>query len=115
MNKKTFSLLEIIVVLLLSSFLVICSFKFINEIHLQQAYNHEIEIKKLELQSTKIFIERNIKNIDKELKYKNNTLFYKNSILLKEITKFDLKKSSNFIEIYIEIKEKIKQKWIFKI
>ena len=112
--KKAYSLFELIIVLFISSLLIVYSFKFSNELYLNQEENYKLEIYKLELNSTKIFLQRNIKELPQNLSYKDKTLFFSNNILLKNVSAFNLKNSSKYIHINIELDNKISQNWVLK-
>lgn len=110
--KNSFSLFEVILVIVLSSIITIYSFSFIKELYSKNKNLQNIEINKLDLLSTKIFLERNKNNL-KNLSYKNQTLFFTNSILLENIKDFKIDESKNKISIYINLNDLIIQKWEF--
>ncbi len=114
MSKKTFSLFELIVVIFISSAVLIYNFKFLKEIYETQIQNEKIAILKIDLNSTKIIIEKNLHSIDK-LEYDNKTLFYDKNILLKRVTTFIIKKSLKQVKIEITLDNTISQTWIFKL
>ncbi len=113
--KKAFSLLELIIVLFISSIIITYTFIFTKELYQTQSDNQQIAILKIDLNSTKIIIEKNLSTISSSLKYKDSTLFLKNSILLKNVTAFTKKKSTNDLEINITVEDKISQTWKFKL
>ncbi|WP_072681393.1 prepilin-type N-terminal cleavage/methylation domain-containing protein [Arcobacter sp. LA11] len=113
--KKAFSLLELIIVLFISSIVITYTFIFTKELYETQTYNQEIAILKIDLNSTKIIIERNLPSIISSLKYENKILFLKDSILLKNVSSFKMKKTSNILQVDITLEDKISQIWKFKL
>lgn len=114
-KNKAFTLFELILVLLIGSIILIYTFTFQKELYETQIQNESIAILKIDLNSTKIIIERNLQDIQKKLSYYNNTLFYENNILLKNVTSFDISKDSNILTIDITIENKLSQTWEFKL
>ena len=112
--KNAYSFFELIIVLFISSLLIVFTLKFSNELNLAQEENYKLEIYKLELNSTRIFLQKNIHELKANLKYTNKTLFFKEQILLKEVSNFSLQSNVNYININIEIANKIDQNWILK-
>lgn len=112
--KNAYSFFELIIVLFISSLLIVFTLKFSNELNLAQEENYKLEIYKLELNSTKIFLQKNVNELKTKLKYTNKTLFFKEQILLKEVSNFSLQNNVNYININIEIANKIDQNWILK-
>ena len=115
LDKKAFTLLELVLVILLSSILIITTIKYIKEINLTQYKNREISILKIDLNSTKILIEKNLPQIVSKLKYLNNTLYIEDNILLKNVTDFAIHNTSNILYLDIELKNSISQSWRFKL
>ncbi|MCP4970400.1 MAG: hypothetical protein GY932_07395 [Arcobacter sp.] len=113
--KRSFSLLELILVIFISSILIIYSFTFIKQLHQVQFENQNLAILKIDLNSTKIFIENNILKIEDNLRYENNTLFYKNYVLLQNVTSFSMSKHSRILKIDINLDKKIQQSWEFSL
>ncbi len=110
--KNSFSILELILTLIISSTIIIFSSNYIKDISL---LNKELQIEektKIDLRSTKIFIEKNLENIDK-LQQINNILYFDNEILLDKIEEFKISKNRFNIEIFIRYSDKIAQKWVF--
>ncbi len=58
MNNKAFSLLELIFVVFISSIVLIYTFKFSKEIYGTSIENEKIAILKIDMNSTKIFIQK---------------------------------------------------------
>lgn len=114
MNKKAFSLLELIFVVFISSIVLIYTFKFSKEFYETSIENEKIAILKIDINSTKIFIEKNL-SMYKKLKYKENRLFFDNHILLENVTFFEIKKVQNILEIKITISNTISQVWKYKV
>lgn len=108
--KNSFSLLEIILTLIISSIVIIYSTLYTKELILENKQTQQLEIDKIDFLATKIFIEKNKNNIEK-LSYSNNNLYFENSLLLKDVKEFNLNKTSTNITIYINLKNKIIQTW----
>ncbi|WP_424689436.1 MAG: type II secretion system protein [Halarcobacter ebronensis] len=115
-NKKAFSLLELIFVVFVGSIIIVYSTIYSKEYYEAQTLNQELAIIKLDLDSAKIIVEKNLPSSIDDLKYSDNTLYFKNSTLLENVNYYSLRKlSSNILEIEVEVDEKIKQKWNFKL
>lgn len=112
---KSFSLFELILVIAISSFLLIFIFKFSNELYFAENENKKIAILKIDLNSTKIIIEKNLPQIINKLRYENNTLYINNNILLKKVNNFNLRKTIDKVIINITLEDKISQTWEFKL
>uniref|UniRef100_UPI0040474665 hypothetical protein n=1 Tax=Aliarcobacter sp. TaxID=2321116 RepID=UPI0040474665 len=109
--KNSFSLLEIILTLIISSIVIIYSSLFTKELYFQNKNNQNIEIAKIDMLSTKIFLDKNKKDIDK-IDYKNENLYFKNSLLLENVKEFKINKDTDKINIHINFDNKIIQDWI---
>ena len=96
--KNSFSLLEIILTLIISSIVIIYSTLFIKELFFENRINQQLEIQKIDLLSTKIFFEKHKKEIEK-FNYTNQNLYFENSLLLENVKEFSLKQSANKITI----------------
>lgn len=108
--KSSFSLFEIILTVLISSFIIVYSMLYLKESISINENNRDIEIHKLELLNTKAFLQKQ-EDISDKLSYKNKTLYFEDSILLKEVQSFSLNKNSSYIEIKINLNDKISQVW----
>ena len=112
--KNSFSLLEIILTLILSSIVIIYSALFSKELFFVNKNNQNIEIAKINIQSTKIFFEKH-KNELGFISYKDENLYFKNNLLLENVKNFSLNKNRGNIKITINFDDKIKQIWEFKL
>ena len=110
--KNSFSLLEIILTLIISSIVIIYSTLFTKELFFENKINQQLEIQKIDLLSTKVFFEKHLNEIN-EFSFSNNNLYFKNSLLLENVKSFTLNKSSNKITIEINLNDKIIQNWEF--
>lgn len=110
--KNSFSIFELILTLVISSIIIIFSSQYIKEIFLENQNIQTIEKAKIDLRSTKIFIEKNIQNIDK-ISFSNGNLYFENSKLLNQIKDFKIVKNSKNIKIHINYDDKIVQTWEF--
>lgn len=110
--KNSFSLLEIILTLIVSSIIIIYSTLFTKELFLENRQNQQLEIEKINLLSTKIFFEKHLSEIN-DFTYSNTNLYFKNSLLLENVKEFIINKSTNKITIFINSNDKIIQTWEF--
>lgn len=110
--KNSFSLLEVILTLIISSIVIIYSTLFAKELFFENKINQQLEIQKIDLLSTKIFFEKHLHEIN-EFSFSNNKLYFKNSLLLENVKEFTLNKSINRIDIFINLDDKIIQNWQF--
>ena len=110
--KNSFSLLEVILTLIISSIVIIYSTLFTKELFFENRVNQQLEIQKIDLLSTKIFFEK-YKNEIEKFKYSNQNLYFDNFLLLENIKEFSLNKSANKITIFINLDDKIVQTWEF--
>lgn len=113
--KNSFSLFELIITIFISSFVIINSMFFTKELFFKQKELLAIEISKIDLLSTKLFLQLNKKDLIKNLSYEDSTLYFDNNILLEDVSNFTLKSDSNIIEIEILLKDSIKQIWKFNL
>ena len=112
--KNSFSLLEIILTLIISSIVIIYSTLFTKELFFENRVNQQLEIQKIDLLSTKIFCEKHLKEIEK-FTYSTQNLYFENFLLLEKIEEFTLNKSANKIIIFINLDNKIVQTWEFSL
>lgn len=112
--KNSFSIFELILSLIISSFVIVFSSKYIKEIYLENQNIQNIEKAKIDLSSTKIFIQKNINNLNK-ISFSNGNLYFENEILLDKVKDFKINKNSKEIEIFINFDNKIAQIWKFSL
>lgn len=108
--ENSFSIFELILSLIISSFVIVFSSKYIKEIYLENQNIQNIEKAKIDLSSTKIFIQKNINNLNK-ISFSNGNLYFENEILLDKVKDFKINKNSKEIEIFINFDNKIAQIW----
>lgn len=113
--KKAFSLFELILVLLISSIVLIYSLKFAKELQEEQVLNQKIAVYKIDMNSTKIIIEKNLENILTRLRLDNSTLYLDENILLQNVSSFSISQNSNILTVKIVLDDTISQTWEFKI
>ncbi|MBU3016039.1 hypothetical protein KO488_14880 [Poseidonibacter lekithochrous] len=109
--KNSFTLLEIILSILISAIVIINSAYFSKELFQTNKDIQNIEILKLDLLSTKIFLQKNNEDLDKKLNYENNVLYFDKNILLQNVDEFTILKKVTFYEISIKVNNRIKEKW----
>lgn len=109
--KNSFTLLEILLTIAISSIIIIYSLNFSKNLYFNNQLSKNIEILKLDLMATKIFLQKQ-SDIENRLIFKNENLFFDNELLLKDVKKFDIQNSNNRIEIKINLNNQIEQFWI---
>ena len=100
--KNSFSLLEVILTLIISSIVIIYSTLFTKELFFENKINQQLEIQKIDMLSTKIFFEKHLNEID-DFSFSNKNLYFKSSLLLENVKEFKLNKSANRITIFINL------------
>jgi len=111
--KNSFSLLEIILTILISSIIFLYTMGFAKEIFTKNKQSQKLEIKKVDLLFTKVFLQKHAKDLKEKLKYKNRTLYFDKNILLEEVEIFTISFKKNEITIFINLDNKIEQTWSF--
>ena len=109
--KNSFTLLEILLSVLISAIVIINSANFSKELFQTNKDMQNIEILKLDLLSTKIFLQKNNKDLNEKLNFKNNTLYFDKNILLQEVDEFSILKKTNYYEISVKLSNKVKETW----
>ena len=109
--KSSFTLLEIILSIVISAIVIINSAYFSKELFQTNKDMQNIEILKLDLLSTKIFLQKNNKDLKEKLNYENNTLYFDKSILLQNVDEFSILMKTPYYEISIKLNNRIKEKW----
>jgi len=112
--KSSFSIFELILTLIMSTTIVVYSTIFLKELSLKSKETLNLELWKIELFSTKAFLEKN-KDYLSQLTFINNALYFKNSLLLNNIAKFKISTSNNIATIQIELSNSLKQNWNIKL
>lgn len=112
--KNSFSSLELIASIIISSIVIVYSMLFIKESMFLNTNNQQIETLKLDLLSTKAFLQKH-QDLKSKLKLENRILYFENSILLKDVYDFTIQKKSTYYEIDINLDKKIKQVWKIKL
>lgn len=112
--KNSFSIFELIVVLIISTTIFIYSSFFIKELFLYNNTNLKENLSQIQLSYTKIFLEKNSHLLNNIL-YSNSTLYFQNSVLLDNVTEFKISKSSDFAIIQISLENGIFQIWEIKL
>ena len=109
--KNSFTLLEIILTILISSIVIINSTYLSKELFETNKDIQNMEILKLDLLSSKIFLQKNNTDLEKNLTYNNDTIYFKKNILLQDVSDFNISKKDKYYEISLELKEKAKEIW----
>lgn len=110
--KNSFTLFELILSITISAFVIIYSLSFSKELLNTNKKAYEIEVKKTNLLSTKVFLQKHKNDISK-LSYKNSNLYFDDNLLLENIQDFNINIENNIVFIEINLDNTIKQKWSF--
>jgi hypothetical protein len=116
--KKSLLLIELIFSIVILSIIFLTTNSLITDIYKKNKTNFDINITKLEFETTKLFLTKTLKtfhNLNK-ISYKQNNLYFENNLLQKRVTSFVINKQNNLykIDICIKISKNICQKWIIK-
>lgn len=109
--KCSFSLLELILSLIISSIVIIYSSLLLKNIFIENIDIQKNQSKKLDILNTKLFLEKHKDEIAK-LQYIDKKLYFDNSLLLKNVKEFFIKIDVNQVEIKINYDDYIKQSWV---
>jgi len=109
--KNSFTVLEIILSVLISSIVITNTAYFSKELFQTNKDMQNIEILKLDLLSTKIFLQKNNLDLKKNLIYKYNTLYFKGNILLQKVNSFSILKKDKYYEVSIKVNSRVKEHW----
>lgn len=110
--KNSFTILELLLSITLSAVIIVYSLNFTKELFTTNKQTQKLELKKIDLLGTKIFLQKNKNEISK-LEYKNKNLYFDNSLLLENIENFTLSKNNDIINININLDNTIMQNWKF--
>lgn len=112
--KRSFSLFEVLLTIVIISIVFYNSVILANDLYTKNSASLNETISKLELNTTYLFIQ---KNLDGKYKFLDKKLFYGNSLLLDNVIIFNENRTDRNLEIDICIKKNIEvcQKWEFKI
>lgn len=112
-TKKAFSLFEIIITLLIVAIIGVGSINYLNDLVILNKNNMHHEIKNLDIKTTKIFLQKNSKDINTNLSFIENKLYFKNSVLLNDVDNFSSIENENYYEINLDLNN-INHQWIIK-
>ena len=108
--KNSFSLFELILTLAISTTIIIYSTLLVKDLVILNKTSLSKELAKLELNYTKIFIEKNKNELNK-LGLNNKILYFDNHILLKNVNEFNIYISNEVATINISLENSSKQVW----
>lgn len=115
-SYKAFSLLELIFAIFMGSIIIIYSTVFAKEIYEKEHLKQKLVVLKLDLNSAKIIIEKNLPSSINQLRYDGKNLYYKSNLLLENVTYYSRPKIlNNKIKIELEVDNIVKQDWIFSL
>lgn len=109
-NKKSFSLIELIVSIFIISLISIYSVYFYKDIFFKNEQLLLDEKTKLELLTFKLYLEKNL-HFDK-LSYTNKNLYYDNALLLKDVNKYILSTYNTYVSINICLNNRVCQELV---
>lgn len=111
LNKKaSFSLIELLASIFIISLISIYAMKFYKHSFTLNQNEFEKEKIKLEFLTAKLILEKR-KSFEK-LSLKDKNLYYENSLLLKDITKYNFYENSNYAQLNICIKDNLCQEMV---
>ena len=102
--KKSFSLLEVLVVLVILSIIVYTVIQLTYIISYTNKQNHRDTLLKIELESTRLFIKNHLDTYNL-LSFKEDKLLYKDNLLLERVESFDIKMYNTYLSYTICIKK----------
>ena len=108
--KNSFSLFELILTLAISTTIIIYSTLLVKDLIILNKTSLSKELARLELNSTKIFIEKNKNELNK-FGLNNKILYFDNTILLKNVNEFNIYISDEVATINISLENSFKQVW----
>lgn len=108
--KNSFSLFELILTLAISTTIIIYSTLLVKDLIILNKTSLSKELARLELNSTKIFIEKNKNELNK-FGLNNKILYFDNTILLKNVNEFNIYISNEVATINISLENSYKQVW----
>ncbi len=101
--KKSFTLLEMIFVLLLTSVIISSTVLFIKNMKENNTDVLQNRILDIDLEATFVFIQNNIKKI-KALNYKKKNLYFENKLLLENVSSFSIEQNNKIYILNICVK-----------
>ncbi|OCL89756.1 hypothetical protein [Arcobacter porcinus] len=111
--KSSFVLFELIIAtILLAIVFTFVSFLY-KDIVIQNRVNQELSLDHLKLNTLKIFLEKNIDNLD-ELSFRNKNLYFKNEPLYLELLSFNIEQSSDFYKVSLQKENSKEIIWFIK-
>ncbi|NLO16706.1 MAG: type II secretion system protein [Arcobacter butzleri] len=113
MKKKSFTLIEIVVVITVLSFVGVYFNIYLSKIYETNKIQRENNLRLIELESTKLFIRKklNLGYEISEFKIVNKGLYFQNFLLLSNVKRFEISKTNNnhYIDILVD---NISQHWL---
>jgi hypothetical protein len=99
--KKSFTLFESIIVLLLSIIIIYTVLSLKRVIYYTYKQQHNIVLTKIELETTKLFLEKQLQSDIKleMLSFNSDKLYYNDNLLLENVSLFEKKILSKVIQI----------------
>ncbi len=113
--KKSFTLLEILFVIFIGSLFFASTSIFTKNLYETNQENEKIAILKIDLNSAKIIIEKNIQVAKTKLTFKNNNLYLDGNLLLEKVTNCTINQDTQYLYVDFTIDNSITQSWVFKL
>ena len=111
--KSSFVLFELIIAtILLAIVFTFVSFLY-KDIVIQNRVNQELSLEHLKLNTLKVFLEKNIDNLD-ELSFRNKNLYFKNEPLYLELLNRNIEQSSDVYKVSLQKENSKEIIWIIK-
>jgi len=98
--KKSFTLLEVIFVIIISSLFILSSTLFLKNMALKNDSVYKKREQHLDLKSSFVFIQNNVKEIN-TLNFQNNNLYFDKKLLLENLLSYEINKNTNAYTIKI--------------
>ncbi len=113
--KKSFTLLEILFVIFIGSLFFASTSIFTKNLYETNQENEKTAILKIDLNSTKIIIEKNIQLAKTKLVFKNNSLYLDGNLLLEKVTNCTIKQDTKYLYVNFTLDDTITQSWVFRL
>lgn len=110
--KKSFSLFEVIISIVIASIIGVSSLYYLKDMVSFNKNNLEIEIRNLDLRTTKMFLQKNVAEIN-NLALNGTKLYFKNSLLLENVNSLTKNDFDKYYEINLNFHNK-NYEWIIK-
>lgn len=111
--KKSFTLLELILSITILSVVVINTLQLQKTLIKDDKTLRQKEVLKLDLLATKIYLQKNMQNLN-DLELEDEKLYFNDILILKEVSQFEKYEDENYFYIKLTLNKKIKNSWVIK-